>query len=112
MDPKRWDKVERIFNAVLDAEESRRAAILEDSCAGDESLRKEVESLLAHHQNAGSFIETPAFEAKEKQVPRAGGLPGTTSDKHSLAGAVIAQYRVLIGSHISSCALLLLFLSA
>jgi serine/threonine protein kinase len=95
VDPKRWDKVERIFNAVLDAEESRRAAILEDSCAGDESLRKEVESLLAHHQNAGSFIETPAFEAKEKQVPRAGGLPGTASDKHSLAGAVIAQYGVL-----------------
>jgi eukaryotic-like serine/threonine-protein kinase len=95
VDPKRWDKVERIFNAVLDGEESRRAAILEDSCAGDESLRKEVESLLAHHQNAGSFIETPAFEAEERQVPPASGLPGTASDKHSLAGAVIAQYRVL-----------------
>lgn len=95
MDPKRWDKVERIFHAMLDAEESRRAAILEDSCAGDESLRQEVESLLAQHQNAGNFLETPAFEAEVEPVPRAGDPPGNTSGKPGLAGTVIAQYHVL-----------------
>jgi serine/threonine protein kinase len=42
-----------------------RAAVIEDSCAGDESLRREVESLLAHHKNARDFIETPAFESSE-----------------------------------------------
>jgi serine/threonine protein kinase/tetratricopeptide (TPR) repeat protein len=89
VEPKRWDQVERIFNAVLDAEEGRRAAILEDSCAGDESLRKEVESLLAHHQNAGSFIERPAFESGMDSV-RASG-----SDEHGLAGRVIEHYCVL-----------------
>jgi hypothetical protein len=58
----RWTTIERIFNRVLEADESRRSAVLEESCAGDESLRREVESLLAHHKNAGDFIETPAFE--------------------------------------------------
>jgi len=29
VDPERWEKVERIFHAVLEAEENRRAAILE-----------------------------------------------------------------------------------
>jgi eukaryotic-like serine/threonine-protein kinase len=95
MDPERWGKIERIFHAVLEAEESRRAAILEGSCVGDESLRREVESLLAHHQNAGSFIETPAFEGEVESVPRAGVPPGTAKAKPGLAGAVIAQYRVL-----------------
>jgi serine/threonine-protein kinase len=97
MDAERWGKIERIFHAVLEAEEGRRAAILEDSCAGDESLRREVESLLAHHQNAGSFIETPAFEAEVESVPRASGLRGTAKAKPGLAGTVIAQYRVLEG---------------
>ena len=59
---KRWGKVESIFNKVLEADEDRRSAVLEESCAGDESLKREVESLLAHHGNAGSFIESPAFE--------------------------------------------------
>ena len=95
MDPERWDKVERIFHAVLEAEDNRRAAILEDSCAGDESLRQEVESLLAHHQKAGDFIETPAFEAEVESVPGVSGLPGSASDESGLAGTVIEQYRVL-----------------
>jgi serine/threonine-protein kinase len=97
MDPERWGKIERIFHAVLEADEGRRAAVLEDSCAGDESLRREVESLLAHHRNAGSFIETPAFEAEVESVPRASGLPGIAKAKPGLAGTVIAQYRVLEG---------------
>lgn len=100
MDPNRWDKVERIFHAVLDAEENRRAAILEDSCAGDESLRREVESLLDHYKKAGSFIETPAFEAQGGSLPGAGGPRRRASGEPGLAGAVIEQYRVLreIGS--------------
>jgi serine/threonine protein kinase/Tfp pilus assembly protein PilF len=89
VEPKRWDQVERIFNAVLDAEEGRRAAILEDSCVGDETLRREVESLLAHHQKAGSFIETPAFKSGVDSVPKA------RSGDRGLAGTAIAQYRVL-----------------
>ena len=58
----RWAKIERIFNRVLEAEQSRRSAVLEETCAGDEFVRREVESLLTHHKNAGDFIETPAFE--------------------------------------------------
>ena len=95
MDPKRWDKVERIFNDVLEAEESRRASILDNSCAGDESLRKEIESLLAHHHHDGSFIETPAFEAEGELGFGASGASGSASGKPNLAGAVIEQYCVL-----------------
>jgi len=42
MKPERWGKIESIFHKALDAEESRRAAVLEESCAGDEDLRREV----------------------------------------------------------------------
>src|ERR1700756_4285879 len=65
MQAERWKKIESIFQKALEHDESHRAAVIEDSCAGDKSLRREVESLLAHHQNAGDFIEAPAFESSE-----------------------------------------------
>jgi serine/threonine protein kinase/Tfp pilus assembly protein PilF len=95
MDAERWQKIERIFHAVLQAEPDRRATILAEACADDESLLREVDSLLAHHERAGTFIETPAF---------APGKPSSSSEESSsksggavpfAAGAVIAQYRVL-----------------
>jgi serine/threonine protein kinase len=82
MQAERWKKIESIFQKALEHDEARRGAVIEDSCAGDESLRREVESLLAHHQNAQDFIETPAFESSgagksdvRDQVP-AGLQPG------------------------------------
>ena len=37
-----------------------RAAFLAAACDGDEALRQEIETLLASHERAGSFLETPA----------------------------------------------------
>ena len=61
MKPERWSKIESIFHKALEADESRRGSVIEESCAGDEELRREVESLLAHHSDSASFIEQPAF---------------------------------------------------
>src|SRR6202043_1998994 len=95
MDAERWEKIERVFHAALQAEPSRRAAILEDSCAGDESLRREVESLLAHHENAETFIETPAFAIAEPTLGPEKPFSTSAGTTPFAAGAVIAQYRVL-----------------
>jgi hypothetical protein len=46
MDPVPWRKVVELFDAALGVETGWRAAFLEESCAGDESLRRQVESLL------------------------------------------------------------------
>jgi hypothetical protein len=47
MDVERWQKVERLYHAVLECEESERAAFLARACGDDEVLRREVESLLS-----------------------------------------------------------------
>jgi serine/threonine protein kinase/dienelactone hydrolase len=100
MDPERWQRIESIFHKALDAGEDRRARVLVESCAGDESLRREVESLLAQHENAGEFMERPAFAgpAGAPVPPRPG-----SEDSHSAgipAGTVIGHYRIVgkIGS--------------
>src|SRR5438477_2207508 len=58
MTPARLQTIEEIFHAALDQEPDQVGAFLDMACDGDELLRHEVESLLASHQRAGSFIET------------------------------------------------------
>jgi eukaryotic-like serine/threonine-protein kinase len=54
----RWARVKELFEAALERGETERSAFLADACRDDESLRHHVESLLAGHLNAGSFLET------------------------------------------------------
>src|SRR2546429_1908267 len=96
MKPERWERIESIFHKALEAEESRRAAVLEESCAGDEDLRREVESLLAHHNESGSFIETPAFADADASPHSSRSLnPKSGNPKSGLAETVIGHYRIL-----------------
>ena len=96
MERERWRQVEQVFHAALKVEESRRGELVRQLCAGDEDLRREVESLLAHHNENGSFIETPAFAGPVVSPPRARNL----DPKSGLAATVISHYRILdkIGS--------------
>ena len=56
-DPERWRAIEELLDRVLDAPESERERILEES--SDPALRREVEKLLAASEEAGSRFETP-----------------------------------------------------
>jgi eukaryotic-like serine/threonine-protein kinase len=60
MNPERWRQIDQLLEAALEREPEERAAFLASACAGDESLRLEVESLLRSDEAAESFIEEPA----------------------------------------------------
>ena len=92
MKPERWKKVESIFHKALAADENRRGSVIEESCAGDEELRREVESLLAHHTDTASFIEKPASPARAPPPTFASVAPVSRPD---LNGVEFGQYRVL-----------------
>src|SRR5688572_28759925 len=66
MKPERWQDIQNLYHGAVEREPSERSLFLDKPCAGDEALRAEVESLLAHHQQAGSFIETPALEEAQR----------------------------------------------
>jgi hypothetical protein len=55
MTPEKWDRIKALFEAALQEEPAARTEFLARACA-DEDLRKEVEELLAHHQQAGGFL--------------------------------------------------------
>src|SRR6201987_5982711 len=99
MKPERWSKIESIFHKALEADESRRGSVIEESCAGDAELRREVESLLAQHKEAGSFIETPAF-ADARVCALRPPSSRSSNPKSDSAETAIGHYRILgkIGS--------------
>ena len=59
MTVERHEQVARIFHAALERVPEERTAFLEQACNGDEALRNDVESLLAHDDPDASFIEKP-----------------------------------------------------
>ncbi len=62
MIPKRWQTIEEIFHLALQQEPGKRSSFLQEACGGDESLRKEVESLLQYQTQGESSTEAPAAE--------------------------------------------------
>jgi serine/threonine protein kinase/Tol biopolymer transport system component len=55
----RWPDVSRVFSAAAPLDGPSRNAYLDEACRYDSALRTAVESLLAAHDNAGSFGEAP-----------------------------------------------------
>ena len=91
MKAERWKQVNDLFQSTVERAPEERAAFLDESCHGDEDIRREVESLLTSHERAKKFIEVPAFEAAPELVPSESG--------RALVGKVIGHYRIesLIG---------------
>jgi tetratricopeptide (TPR) repeat protein len=58
MTPERWQKIDEIFQAVIEHAPDERSTFLTVVCEGDDELRREVESLLRHEEFA-TFIEAP-----------------------------------------------------
>ena len=62
----RWQRIEELYHSAREREGDQRAAFLKEACAGDDALRREVESLLAQEIGAEKFLEAPALEAAAK----------------------------------------------
>jgi eukaryotic-like serine/threonine-protein kinase len=87
MEPERWKQIDQLLEAALDRPPSQRAAFLNQACAGDEALRREVESLLSSDGQANSFIEAPAFEVAAELLAE--------DQTQTLVGQHIGRYRLL-----------------
>jgi serine/threonine protein kinase len=80
-------EVSELFHRALELAPADRAAFLDVACAGDASLRAELESLLASHETAGTFMEAPPADAVRliELADRSGA---------SLVGQTLGQYEI------------------
>ena len=86
MKAERWQKINDLFQSATERPPEERTAFLDQACAGDEDLFREVESLITSHQETGTFIETPAFAVAPELL--ANDATG------ALAGEMFGHYRI------------------
>ena len=85
MTPERWQQLKQIFDSALEYEPDARAEYISRVCTGDDSLRNQVESLIAAHEKDGSFINAPAYQAAAASL----------SEEALATGRMIGHYEIL-----------------
>jgi len=87
MKPERWQQLDQLFHSALEQAPDQRAAFLDKVCAGDESLRRQVEALLGAHEKAGSFIQKPALEVEARSLAYV--------QPDSVVGQTLGHYKII-----------------
>src|SRR5438876_9976504 len=82
-----WQQVQQLFDAALQQSPEKRQQFLERECGSKQELRREVESLLAAHDESGSFMAEPAVAGMAEVLRRT-----TTRFK---PGDTVGAYKVL-----------------
>src|SRR5271168_5022466 len=87
MKPERWSRIEELYHSAAALRPRERTGFLDRACQGDLGLRQEVESLLAHEQQAENFVESPALEMAADLLAR--------GEQHTLVGQQVSHYRIV-----------------
>jgi non-specific serine/threonine protein kinase/serine/threonine-protein kinase len=69
MDAQFFERAEQIFHAAAALPAGERRAFLDQQCAGDEALRRELESLLAVADSPPSFLDRSPIEIAADDIP-------------------------------------------
>lgn len=73
MTGERWQQVKTVIEAVLPMDSEKRRAYLDQACATDQTLRREVESLLAADKQAQTnFLQSPPLATRLEKGTRRG----------------------------------------
>jgi serine/threonine protein kinase len=91
VNPERWQEIERLYNSALAVESGQREPFLKHACAGDESLQREVEQLLASQSRIERFIESPALEVAAKILAK----DRTKSNAANLVDHTLTHYHMV-----------------
>ncbi|MFL6215128.1 MAG: protein kinase domain-containing protein [Blastocatellia bacterium] len=83
----RWRRIDTLYQAALELNEAERAAFLDHECADDAALRQEVASLLASHEEAGSFLVAPAMQVAAKAI--------ASEQDDVIAGGAVGPYKII-----------------
>ena len=97
MDADRALRLEQLYHSALEHREAERGAFLERACGADLDLRRDVESLLAHDQEAENFIEAPALEMAARMLAQEQNqlLEESGASGGAIVGHTISHYQII-----------------
>src|SRR5262245_44530812 len=88
MDAKLWVQIKEVYNRALDLGGDEREGFLAETCGDDDYLRREVQSLLSAHEDAGTFLQSPAVKIAAREIV----ADEVTSPAPQLIGLQLANY--------------------
>jgi eukaryotic-like serine/threonine-protein kinase len=91
-DPARWIELQRLYHKALECSPEERSSFLRQVCARDESMGRELESLLLYDRPADGFLDQSAIgvAARELMLDQPGANGEPESDWHPTATDVQA----------------------
>jgi len=96
MDSNRWKQVDNVLQAVLERPLAERTEFLREACAGDQELEREVQSLLASDQQAGTFLDGPAMEVAARDFGSQSSPQQSNAESGDFpVGASVSHYRIV-----------------
>jgi serine/threonine protein kinase len=98
MDANRWKQIKEVYDRVLDLSGDERQSILAAACAGDADLRREVESLLAAHEDAGTFLQASTVKVAPREIVSDNFISTVTVSSPAvpnLIGRELANYTII-----------------
>src|ERR1044072_7834727 len=90
MSPERWQQIKALLALALERDPRERAAFLDEACAGDAALRREVETLLDSYAPSEDFIESPAFEVMAESLAESTLVPGTSIGHYQIIKRLVS----------------------
>jgi serine/threonine-protein kinase len=91
-----WDRIQEIYHSSLRLAPSERSAFVENACAQDSNLLREVKSLLDADAAAGGFLDSSVFEIALKIITSSHSSSAHMADDSmdDLIGTTIDRYLV------------------
>src|SRR5437660_2794785 len=82
-----WQRIKAVFHSAQECPPAERASFINRACGDDESMRQEVESLLAADETNENFLGAPAYEL----------MAGVLADEkvEFVAGQEVGPYTIL-----------------
>jgi serine/threonine protein kinase len=86
MNAERWYQVEQLYHSAREREAGQRDRFLSQACAGDEDLRREVESLLSYETETAMLLDRAALEVAVRAL--------AVDRRNWMIGRTLGHYRI------------------
>src|SRR2546423_5987171 len=83
-----WAHIEEVLQSALDRAPEERTAFLDEACAGNHTLRREVESLLTAYEQSDGFMEDHVSQV-------AAELMADEQEGSARVGELVGSYKIL-----------------
>jgi serine/threonine protein kinase/tetratricopeptide (TPR) repeat protein len=86
MNAERWNQIEQLYHSAREQDPDERDRFLMQACAGDEELRREVESLLGYETETAMLLDRPALEVAARAL--------AVDRRNWMIGRTLGHYRI------------------